>query len=733
MKKTKFSFKLLAISLIVLLGLGLRLWGVYPGYSQTHPDEPQTYSRALLVVLGKQSELGYYGYPALVSLIHAFLYATVFIPFGIIKALISNPSTVDLLFSNLEKFLYSFVFGPAEINVMYWGRIVNAFMGAATVVLVYKVAKKYFNEVCALVASLFVAVNYRHVLSSHFALVDVANGLFFLLTYLATHKLLTQPKAKNYILVGLASALSLSVKLSPFMLIPPAIAHLFSNKKWTVKSFWLKPLLFGVVFVFAVLVINLFHLSHLPELMKDWETLNKRYVSGIFEFLPYPYVYLFNFGIKPVTTLLCLLGIVWGSIRKPKETIILMVPVMLFFFTLTFYSIGGVYIRNFIAVIPVLLIFAGFGFSFLWQRAKSIVFKILLTLLIVAAVAPHFKDSIIVSQNYSIVWNMDRIKTALASGYEGKTIAAQQWIGMKVLPGNVKHLISTQNTLFSLRALQNKGVDYALIDTESAEGNMTWWMTFRGTDAFSSAPKDLLYSTFTGSGLKELLSYRVVDVVKPAIVPEMNFYLVKIPKRITNFIGTTVWKDDFEKDVNWKIKGSLGKQTPNTGIVQEIGCVQSKCVRLGTIAKDNSTWKYLSSNGSPRFFRFTSEPKEIRPNTTYKVTVRVSSKTEIPAEQPEGFMKVELYKTLTDAKSDKPGDEIFITEKYWGNKAKLLDLYFFAHPDFKYMTVSFQTDLNPVTNIYFDNLVVESSNKDYDILGLQKDFPEQQLFVTNLY
>src|SRR5688500_14254599 len=120
MKKIKFNYKLLLIFLIVLFGLVIRLWGVYPGYSQTHPDEPQTYSRALLVVLGRQEELGYYGYPALVSLIHAFFYAVVFIPLGTMKAILANPSTLSVLFSDFEKFLYQFVLGATEMNVMYW-------------------------------------------------------------------------------------------------------------------------------------------------------------------------------------------------------------------------------------------------------------------------------------------------------------------------------------------------------------------------------------------------------------------------------------------------------------------------------------------------------------------------------------------------------------------------------------------------------------------------------------
>jgi len=68
MRVNKFIF------LIVLLALTLRVIGIFPGYSPTHPDEPMSYSSATEMILHGDLNPRRFDYPSGVPLLHLIFF-----------------------------------------------------------------------------------------------------------------------------------------------------------------------------------------------------------------------------------------------------------------------------------------------------------------------------------------------------------------------------------------------------------------------------------------------------------------------------------------------------------------------------------------------------------------------------------------------------------------------------------------------------------------------------------
>lgn len=716
---------------VIFLAFLVRFWGVKPGFPPYHPDEPQIYSRALLIIQGKEESLGYWGYPALVPLIHALIYKVFFIPATMLLKFMTNPKIFFDDSFNLNNFLANEVYGKGEINVLYWGRTVNAFLGAVTVLLTFILGKKLFDKKIGILSALFLAFNFKHVLASHFALVDVANGLFLILAIISSIDILRSDSKKNYILAGLFSGMSMSVKLSPFALAAPFGAEFLKfiqAKRIKVPKTIGYILLTVIISSLAVLIINVFHLSHLDALQKDFDTLNKRYAVGSFKIVPFPYSNFFTETIPGYLSVFCLIGFIVAVFKKFKSTLITLLPIALFFFALTFYSVGGVYSRNLIAFIPMFLILAAVGIVTLFKK-DYVLWPVVFLMLVVPV-------SKIITLNRAFVqpWNMDRVKTSLNSEFNGKNIAATPWFAAYFQNNNIKFTDFGINANFTRRELEKTGVDYVLVDTDAFQGDLVFWMSFRGREAiWDFSQKDIIYSTFAASATKDLLAFRLIDYVKPPLVPETNFFLVKLPHFDKNFKGRVIYGEEFEKDSNWTIKSSRRETISNTGYVRDKICQSNGCIKIGNIGPHDSSVSYLTSIGTPRFFSYGSKPIDLEPGYIYRISVDAWADINIDEKEKDGFFKVELYETWNDGLLDRPGKLVFVSNRITGKalqKSKL-DVYFHMPDGYRYATVSFQRNANRPNNFYFDNLIIEKSDtKSKDVE--YKDFPEEYVLIDSI-
>lgn len=735
------SLKNKLVAAVLFLSLILRVWGVSPGFHPFHPDEPQLYSRAWVFLQGREHDFGYMGYPALGSIVYAIFYALFFFPAQFVISFIWHPANI---FSGheLDKFVKVYVAGMREINILYWGRYTSVILSVLTVFLTYVVGKRYFSRAVGILAALFLAVNYGHVLYSHLASIDVVNSFFFTLAYLPVLVLFTKPTYRNYFLTGLAAAASISVKLSPFVLVAPVAALLFRRQLLKAKTLKGFAILLLCVLV-SVLVINFYHIIYWNETVQDLSILSKRYVAGSNQFLHFPYLYLFNYGLSPVITILLLIGIIFGIKNNFLKTIILLLPVVLLFVSLTFLSIGGIYVRNFLAAFPVLLIFSSLGLVSIFNIFKKVIGRkislaIALSILVLGIYMP-LENILVLDQGYSQRWNYLVAREYMSfPEFKDKTIAAHPWTASLILPDTLAPVKFGLDSNFSVAELQEAGADYALVDLDFSQADFTWWFGSIGPNTFQSRPDSLLYSTFSGSALRELLNNRIADFVKPWQAPEYNMFLIRIPSKENFFKKGELYQENFDKAANWQTKNSLGQKLPKIGQIFGEPCGSAGCVTIGSIDRGETGQKILDNQSLPRFSMISSPIIKLEDNKSYKATVEMWTDHDTSQDKRTGFFKVELFRD--NFQDSQTSDVIFVSSRLWGEagKKQLKTIDFVAPPGYNKIIVSFQKDRNRGDTVYFDNLRLEKgdiSPGDDRVKNIEENkdnFPKEVIFTNSI-
>lgn len=712
------------IGLIFIAGLLFRVWGVYPGYPYYHPDEGQVYSRALLIMQGRESDFSFFGYPSLVPLIHAFFYLVFFLPVTFIASFILHSDR--FLELSTDSFLKIFVFN-GEMNVMYWGRFTNALLGATSILIIYIVGKKYFNTFVGLTAAFFLAFNYRHVLASHLALVDVPNDFFLLLVLLATYPLIAKITAKNSMLVGIAIGLFFSVKLSPFGLVAPGIVFIRNLNNFKKIVFWRNIFIFFCSVIITVGIVNIFLIMHFDKIFHIFEITQARYGAGIIEFLIFPYIYLFNTGITPLISILALIGVIWSFKNHPLKSLVLLLPVLLTFFSLTIYSGGGIYVRNFVTIIPIILIMAGCGCYFLYNiclklfKSRALVLTICIILI---AVLTSIYNSFILISNYSEKWNYLQVKDYIGQEFSNKKVMGTMWFLNSFFQDKptVGKLDYDINKAFSLPELQEMEVDVLIADTDYNESHFVWWMA-RGKDLlYFKTPYDVLYTSFAGASLKELLAIRDVEFTKPWQAYESNFFIINIPKEEADFEKTIVYQEGFDSQDVWKSGGFLKKTASVSGIMRNSVDCSAACLVID---------KKEIRQG---FVNFTSQIIGVDPGYRYHLTGEVKLAGEGPEDSRDGVFKVNLYKTEDEARSGLSTDLVFVSARGTGirDKWEKKEIVFDVPLGYRYMTIQAQADFKSKNKTFFDNIVLFKSENAYNINVKRKPINESIIFKNSM-
>src|SRR3990167_89465 len=200
--KGQFSVFRTVLVLIFLLGFVLRIIGTNPGYPPTHPDEPVMYATSAYLVVNNTLDpflapTYRFQYPGLFIYLYAFLFKFIFIPLSVFTYAVLLPEEVSRNIYRMQEFVNNVVVGTGYINAMFWARYITAFVSFFSVPLTYLIGKRMFNTYVGLLAAFFVAVNYRHVLSSHFSLPDAPNATLALLVLYVSLLVLLKKKNKQ--------------------------------------------------------------------------------------------------------------------------------------------------------------------------------------------------------------------------------------------------------------------------------------------------------------------------------------------------------------------------------------------------------------------------------------------------------------------------------------------------------------------------------------------------------
>lgn len=533
----KPNFTKIILILIIIISFFLRFIGTKPGYPPYHSDEGIGYSAATSMVKNKNLDPLRYDYPSLVPLVNVGLYEAIFIPVAWTKyyalnlgKIIDGMIKLPIRGAEYKRIVQLEILGNRERNALFWSRYITAFFGFGVSLLTYFLAKKIFSKEVGLISMYLVAANFRQVLNSHLGLPDIYNAFFLLVSCLAILRVYKFNNRLSYFLAGLSIGLYFSVKFQFFTILPLLVVFVFSvfRKKANCIGLIISFLSAGLV----AIILNPYLILNFENFLRIQSYQLLKYGGGAFNLFLYPFSYLYQIGIGKTISLLAVLGIGWGLIKKFKSSLLLALIIFQFFFMFTFYSTGGFYTRNFVTITPLVLIFAGYLINELSKLIKNRkIGNIFLIIFVVVISFTQLKDSLIVTYEYLKPWNFEILASWLVKNIPDKsTVAAHSSVPLQ---DGVKRSSYDFHLAFSMDEFKEEGADYAVISLDSAVNESYWWMgkgDIKEAINYWVKPVGVLEQTFSAMALREVESSGVYAVVNPWQAPDSNFVVAKVPK-----------------------------------------------------------------------------------------------------------------------------------------------------------------------------------------------------------
>lgn len=147
-------------------------------------------------------------------------------------------------------------FTPGILSIYWAARLLNSFLSALAVVLVYSMGRRHFGPAAGLAGGLLLAFSPVDITTSNFAMSDSTSAFFALLAVYFALRIVESPRIGFYLLGALAAALAFSAKYHGGMaLIPLGAAHLLAfprPRSWVSRKALFRVLLLPVFFVLGV-------------------------------------------------------------------------------------------------------------------------------------------------------------------------------------------------------------------------------------------------------------------------------------------------------------------------------------------------------------------------------------------------------------------------------------------------------------------------------------------------
>jgi len=238
--------------LIILFALALRLYGI--NYDVPHPDDYTTVQGAMYFGPAHIPPTGYG-----LDNLHSWPGVTLVYFLTVLSTLYFFIGKLTGFFSSVESFGKLYLSDPSSFYLI--GHIMSALFGAATVLILYFVAKRLYNREIGLMASLFLSGSFIHSFHSQFIRPDVPTTFFALLTILCCLLILETKARKYYIYTGIVIGMAIATKFTGGVLVLTLIIsyflaerdELFSKKnKFAENNFILfMPIIFGLILIVA--------------------------------------------------------------------------------------------------------------------------------------------------------------------------------------------------------------------------------------------------------------------------------------------------------------------------------------------------------------------------------------------------------------------------------------------------------------------------------------------------
>lgn len=748
MKKKKQNIKKVVkdnifIIIILIFALAIRAFGFYPGHPNDHPDELMSYASAIEMILNNDLDPRRYDYPSGVPLIHYLFFKSFVLPPIFYKIFLFDPKSFLLYFLPNSDFMKDnrvLIFGKSDVLFLFWSRFLTAILGTASVYLVYEIGKRLFNKYTGLAAAFFLAFNYRHVLSSHLALSDVPNSFFVLLATFFSLLLFEKDSKIRYLLCGLSIGLSFSMKYQIFPLFPFIFVHLI----WVLKRkdilrlihpyFILSLLLVPAVFI----ILNPYFFLHLKEALSIVEYVSLRYGRGASRFNLYAVLFLYKWGIGVLPFLTICIGFIFACIKTPVKALFLLSYIGIFLYVFLYYMSGGTYVRNFTTVIPLLMIFAGFGFVFLVSLFQKILNKNMIIILSVLSLviinADSIKNSFVLSINYIKPWNREVLAKWASDYVPNNSIIINDNLGM---PSYLQFSDKTLQTIprgheegEAITEYIEKKYDFAVLNATWNQYNFYWsGLSYQKLIQYQDMPYSILRNSYAYFLLSEYKNYLVYEKYKPWQSPDNNYLVMKIPQK-PKTLGKKIASFHFDNGLEgWKLYNFDNKKGQNLVYDKEIGYEENGSIELPS--------KIYTNNLSRAISPFIS----VLSGKLYTVEGFIKANNDIKSRFRDGFLRVDFYAKddvssfKDDAKAVKAVSGRFFGPKEWIKKNIIVK----APQNVKYLTVSFQRDDVQFDNTYWlDDIDIYESNENLlekfkEIPYIKSTVPDDIFFPKSIY
>src|SRR5581483_4650398 len=238
----------------------------------------------------------------------------------------------------------------------------------------------------------------------------------------------------------------------------------------------------------------------------------------------YPFWYLFNFGIGKITSIITILGAVMMFIKRPKIFFFLFAVTLSFFCVITYATVGGFYVRNFVTIIPIILIFPAYFLNSILNKKNK--YTLLLFLLILTPMFfENFSKSIALVIDYSKPWNYKQIENWMTNIPKGSKIAAHPSVP---LPTDSIRLEYNEPTYYSMEEFKEEGAEFSVTNLDWITNDYYDWMN-NFNIIYAKKPVAGLESYYSAMATEELADYSIYNVFKSPFAPESNFIVEKIP------------------------------------------------------------------------------------------------------------------------------------------------------------------------------------------------------------
>jgi len=568
---------------IFSLGLLLRIIGTNPGYLN-HPDEPKIADSTLNITFHLNFVPVAFYYGSLLPIVYALMNFALILPFYILLFIPTNlalsllkgsSSTLECI---LDKGFSFCTLAQSKDLFLYLTRFETAFLSTISILLIYHLGKKLVNTQVGLLAALFTAINYRHVLSSHYALADAPLTVFILISILLSLRLLQNPNLKNYLMAGFGLGLVLSVKYFvytiPTFLLCHVLANIKSNKYKVLTNSKILMSLGTAIIVFSIVNPYIFLNYNSAKEQFDLNSIFYKTADisaqSILDFDKFPLFslyYLFKYGLGEMMSLTTIFGFAVSMFRYPKSTLILSSVILPFLYIFLVIS-GATYVRNYSAILPLILVFPAILISELFKfKSKNLQFATVILILVISL--PSLRNSLLTSYSLSQTPNQKLFLEWMVGNIVNDDILVNSF-GVPVLsykPTKVINWTNWPTSFMALEELTEAKVQWAAIssDTTTFIANEFWVAKndivqrafFR-----SSFLKQYLENTYPNLLIQDLADYRVAEFFKPYWQsPDSSIFISKLPS----------WKmEEGNKVVSYSFdKESELKDWSNTSILGE--------------------------------------------------------------------------------------------------------------------------------------------------------------------